>query len=78
MGNKLPLTLERAEGVDHLTLLDGGVLGRATLPAHRGDRPRDQLGDASSRRTWPSTRPSISLRRSSAAGVVALAGAEET
>jgi hypothetical protein len=40
----VPDWLESAENIDHLAFLELGILGRAILPEHRGDGPRDQLG----------------------------------
>jgi hypothetical protein len=75
----VPNRLERAEGFDHLALFQHGMIRPTILPAHRGDRPRDQLR----RREEPSNLPehqSLHLAgryRAHWAGVVAPAARPE-
>jgi hypothetical protein len=53
----VPHRLEGAEGLDDIALLELGVLSRAVLPLLVR---ATSSGDASSRRTCPSTKPSTS------------------
>ena len=40
----VPDRIERAQGFNRVVLVEDCVFGRAILPAHRGDGPRDELG----------------------------------